>query len=69
MVKGLVAILLLTTSTPSLIKIEVMPVSAIACVVTMVITLRYLLDAFPKNVCAVAAIVCVVTKGIDGAMA
>ncbi len=40
-VSGLVAGLLFTTSTPSIIKIDVAPVSAIVCVVAIAIALIY----------------------------
>jgi hypothetical protein len=48
MVCGLVATLLLTTSTPSIIKIDVAPVSAIACIAAINIALRYLDDGSPN---------------------
>ena len=46
-VRGLVAGLLLITSTPSIIKIEVAPVSAMACVVAIVTAFRYSVDGLP----------------------
>ncbi len=47
--------LLFTTSTPSIIKIEVAPVSAMACVVAIVIALRYSVDELPRTLRAAAA--------------
>ncbi len=47
---------------PSMMKIEVAPVSAIACYAAMTIALRYCGFGAPNNCCAVAAIViCFVT--------
>ena len=54
-VSGLVARLLFTTSTPSIIKIDVAPVSAIACVVAIAIALRYSVVCFPNIPRAAAA--------------
>ena len=54
-VSGLVAGLLFNTSTPSIIKIDVAPVSAIACVVAIAIALRYSVVCFPKILRAAAA--------------
>ena len=55
-VRGLSAVRLLTTSMPSMTKIEVAPVSAMACVVAIVNALRYSLVGFPRTLRAVAAI-------------
>ena len=54
-VSGFVAGLLFTTSTPSIIKIDVAPVSAIACVVAIAMALRYSDVCFPKILRAAAA--------------
>jgi hypothetical protein len=51
-----VATRLLTTSTPSMIKMEVAPVSAIACVDAIVSALSCSHDALPKSIRAVPAI-------------
>ncbi len=53
--RGFVACLLFTTSTPSIIKIDVAPVSAIACVVAIAIALRYSDVGVPKILRAAAA--------------
>jgi hypothetical protein len=57
-VKGLIVILLLTTSSPSIMKMEVAPVSVIACVDVIVIAFRYLCDGWPTMLQAIAAINC-----------
>ena len=58
MVSGVVAIRLFTTSTPSMIKIDVAPVSAIACVVAIVNAFRYWCVGQPNNFLAAVALVC-----------
>ena len=58
MVSGEVAIRLFTTSTPSMIKIDVAPVSAIACVVAIVNAFRYWCVGQPNNFLAAVALVC-----------
>ncbi len=57
-VKVLLVILLLMTLTPSIMKMEVAPVSVIACVDAIVIAFRYLCDGWPNMLQAVAAINC-----------
>ncbi len=69
MVKGLLVILLLRTSTPSIIKIEVAPVSAIACVNAILIAFRYLFNGWLNMLRAIAAIDCIDTKGNGGVVA
>jgi len=54
MMRGVVAGLLLTTSTPSIIKIDVAPVSAIAWFVAIDIALRYSDVGLPKTWLAAA---------------
>ncbi len=63
MVKGLLVILLLTTSMPSIIKMEVAPVSAIACVDAILIALRYLFDGWLNMLRAIATIDFIHKKG------
>ncbi len=58
MVRGVVAICLFTTSTPSMIKIDVALVSAIVCVVAIVNAFRYCCVGQPNNFPAIAAMVC-----------
>ena len=53
--RGVVAGRLFTTSTPSIIKMEVAPVSAMACVVAILIALRYSGDEWPRTLRAAAA--------------
>ena len=63
-VSGFSAIRLLSISTPSMMKMEVAPVSAMAWVVVIVIALRYCGMGLPNNMCAIMAIVgraCLVT--------
>jgi hypothetical protein len=49
MVKGFVVTLLLTTSTASIMKMDVAPVSAIACVDAIVMAFKYLFDGWPNK--------------------
>jgi hypothetical protein len=56
MVIGLVAMHLLLTSTPSIIKIDVVPVSAMACRVAIVIPFIVSSVGAPNNTHAVAAV-------------
>ncbi len=52
--KGFAAGILLTTSMPSMMKIEVAPVSAIAWVDAIVIAFRYSFVGLPHNTCTAA---------------
>ncbi len=65
-VKGLLVILLLTTSMPSIMKMEVALVSTIACVDAIVIPFRYWCDGWLNMLQAVAAIDCIKTKSNGG---
>jgi hypothetical protein len=49
---GFFATHLFSTSTPSMMKMEVAPVLAIACLIAMVMVLRHSWDAVPNNECA-----------------
>jgi hypothetical protein len=57
MVSGRMAGRMFLHGVPSMMKIEVAPISAIACYVAMAIALRYCGFGAPNNCCAVAAIV------------
>ncbi len=57
MVSGRMAGRMFLHGVPSMMKIEVAPVSAIACDAAMAIVLRYCGCGAPNNCCAVAAIV------------